>query len=270
MESLPQPHQTRPRPRAAPPINLPGFRPRGGFLTDTSESEEEEEEEAEDDDGDLTGGTGSALAASDSALESESDAEGAFWGRPGRVRVAGGPTPPPNGDPSFWPGTRKPGSAVHPVRVSAPLWTAPSSVGGDTLRHADTHGYVHTQPTLTHRHTLYTQHTCTRADRTHAFTHMYANSIVHIKHTPTYTHAHTISCPHSHWYMCTPGHCACIHMLVYTQVLPHVRTQTAAYTLMHTPYPYKHIQVHTPHSHVCACVHTYTHTHSLSSLSQGP
>ena len=77
-------YRPRPRPRAA---NLPGFRPRGGFLTDTSESEEEEEEEGEDDDCDLTGGTGSALAASDSALESESDAEGAFWRRPGRVRV---------------------------------------------------------------------------------------------------------------------------------------------------------------------------------------
>lgn len=94
-----QPHQARPRPRprAAPPANPPGFRPRGGFLTDTSESEEEEEEEAEDDDGDLTGGTGSALAASDSALESESDADGAFWRRPGRVRVAGrGVHPSPN------------------------------------------------------------------------------------------------------------------------------------------------------------------------------
>lgn len=115
-------------------------------MTDTSESEEEEE--AEDDDGDLTGGTGSALAASDSALESESDAEGAFWRRPGRVRVAGGPTPPPDGDRSSWSGTGKPGSDRHPSGPPPPLWVQ------ETHRHADTHGYVHTQPTLTHRHTL--------------------------------------------------------------------------------------------------------------------
>lgn len=57
---------------------LPGFLPRGGFFTDTSESEEEEGEEEEEDGADLAAATGSPLAPSDSALESESDAEGTF------------------------------------------------------------------------------------------------------------------------------------------------------------------------------------------------
>lgn len=128
------PSPTQPRPHAAAPANLPGFRPRGGFLTDTSESEEEEEEEAEDDDGDLTGGTGSALAASDSALESESDADGTFWRRPGRVRRGGGGRAPLPQMETFPSGLEPEAqaAAIHPVRVSAPAWTTPSSAG-DTV-----------------------------------------------------------------------------------------------------------------------------------------
>lgn len=61
---------------------LPGFLPRGGFLMDTSESEADEEDEEEDDDGDgCAVTTGSSLAPSESALESESEADGTFWGQ---------------------------------------------------------------------------------------------------------------------------------------------------------------------------------------------
>lgn len=59
-----------------------GFLPRGGFLMDTSESEADEEDEEEDDDGDgCAVTTGSSLAPSESALESESEADGTFWGQ---------------------------------------------------------------------------------------------------------------------------------------------------------------------------------------------
>lgn len=70
--------------RAAP---LPGFLPRGGFFTDTSESEEEEEEEDAEEDAGLGTATGSPLAPSDSPLESEAEADGAFWGQPAKAGI---------------------------------------------------------------------------------------------------------------------------------------------------------------------------------------
>ena len=89
-----------PGPSPTSPVNPPGFLPRGGFFTDTSESEEEEEEE-DDDDADLATGTGAAMAPSESALESESEADGAFWEsqaevRAARVRAAPSTPSPPN------------------------------------------------------------------------------------------------------------------------------------------------------------------------------
>lgn len=70
-------------PRAASRLAqaLPGFLPRGGFLTDTSESEEEDEEDDEEDGDGCAATTGSSLAPSESALESESEADGTFWGQ---------------------------------------------------------------------------------------------------------------------------------------------------------------------------------------------
>lgn len=59
-----------------------GFLPRGGFLTDTSESEEDDDEDDDEEDGDgCAVTTGSSLAPSESALESESEADGTFWGQ---------------------------------------------------------------------------------------------------------------------------------------------------------------------------------------------
>lgn len=74
--------------------SLPGFLPRGGFFTDTSESEEEDEEaDEEEQEADLATAAGSPLAPSDSGLESESEAEGGFWERP-RRRGEGRPPAP--------------------------------------------------------------------------------------------------------------------------------------------------------------------------------
>lgn len=64
---------------------LPGFLPRGGFLTETSESESEEDEEDEEEDADLAAGSVPSLAPSEPALESESEADGTL-----RVRGQGG------------------------------------------------------------------------------------------------------------------------------------------------------------------------------------
>lgn len=72
---------------------LPGFLLLGGFFTDTSESEEEDEEAKEEEEADLATATGSALAPSDSGLESESDAEGGFWERPGHGDERADPAP---------------------------------------------------------------------------------------------------------------------------------------------------------------------------------
>ena len=72
---------------------LPGFRLRGGFFTDTSESEEDEEAK-EEEEADLATTTGSPLAPSDSGLESESEAEGSFWERPGHGGERADPSTP--------------------------------------------------------------------------------------------------------------------------------------------------------------------------------
>lgn len=100
---------------------LPGFLLLGGFFTDTSESEEEEEAK-EEEEADLATTTGSPLAPSDSGLESESEAEGSFWERPGHGGERADPStlcsPPPKihlpqaGKAPFRPGiTGSPGRA---------------------------------------------------------------------------------------------------------------------------------------------------------------
>lgn len=61
-------------------------------MTDTSESEEEDEEDEEEDGDGRAAATSSSLAPSESALESESEAAGTFWGQaePGGVAQSEG------------------------------------------------------------------------------------------------------------------------------------------------------------------------------------
>ena len=114
----------------------------------------------------------------------------------------------------------------HPSGPPPPLWVQ------ETHRDMLTHTRVRAHTAHAHTHT----HTCTRADRTHAFTHVCKLYCTYKTHSNIHTCTHYImsTLVHTHWYMCTPGHRACIHMLVYTQVLAHVRTQTATYTHAHT------------------------------------
>lgn len=131
--------------------SLPGFLPRGGFFTDTSESDEEDEEaDEEEQEADLATAAGSPLAPSDSGLESESEAEGGFWERP-RCRGEGRHTAPCSPPPtrtrtaqirhtSFRPGiTGRPGCASSGLslhcghRARPPTW---ASTGTDDARDA--------------------------------------------------------------------------------------------------------------------------------------